>query len=222
MKKRATPAPPPARPSKPARPRTNEEISDATRRKLLAAGRRLFATRGYAKVSADEIADKARLTRGALHYQFGDKRGLFEAVARELLGELTKRIFTDTMADVEEGPAELERGCEVLLEAYGEPELQAILLRDAPVVLGWAEWRRLQDDSGLAPLLGHALGHWVEAGWIGAERVEPLSRLLLGALTQAGVAIGESDDRAAALARYRAEIRHLVRGLAPFQPQEKT
>jgi AcrR family transcriptional regulator len=207
MKDRAT--------AKRTRPRTNEELSEATRRKLLAAGRRLFATRGYAGVSADEIAERAGLTRGALHYQFGDKRGLFEAVTRQLLAELARRIFTDTMAEVAEGPDELERGCEVLLAAYGEPELQAILLRDAPVVLGWTDWRRLQDEAGLAALIGHALEHWVEAGWIAAERVEPLSRMLFGALTQAGIAIGEAKDRNAARDRYTAEVRQLVRGLAP-------
>jgi AcrR family transcriptional regulator len=207
MKDRAT--------AKRTRPRTNEELSEATRRKLLAAGRRLFATRGYAGVSADEIAERAGLTRGALHYQFGDKRGLFEAVTRQLLAELARRIFTDTMAEVAEGPDELERGCEVLLAAYGEPELQAILLRDAPVVLGWTDWRRLQDEAGLAALIGHALEHWVAAGWIAAERVEPLSRMLFGALTQAGIAIGEAKDRNAARDRYTAEVRQLVRGLAP-------
>jgi AcrR family transcriptional regulator len=201
------------------RRRTNEEWSEATRRKLLAAGRRLFASRGYANVSADEIAERAGLTRGALHYQFGDKRGLFEAVTRELLAGLARRLYTDTMSHVEEGPAELERGCEVLLHAYGEPELQAILLRDAPVVLGWADWRRLHDESGLAALIGHALRHWVEAGWIDGARVEPLTRLLFGALTHAGVAIGEAKDRRAALAAYRAEVRRLVRSLAPAKKE---
>jgi AcrR family transcriptional regulator len=208
MKERATPA---RRP----RPRTNDEISEETRRKLLVAGRRLFATRGYAAVSADEIAEKAGLTRGALHYQFGDKRGLFEAVTRELLAGLARRVFEETMSQVEEGPAELERGCEALLAAYGEREVQAILLRDGPVVLGWSDWRRLQEEAGFASLLRHALEHWVEAGWIGGERVEPLARLLLGALTQAGVSIAESKDRARALACYRQEVRRLVRGLAP-------
>jgi AcrR family transcriptional regulator len=198
-----------------ARPRTNEELTEATRRKLLAAGRRLFAARGYAAVSADQIAERAGLTRGALHYQFGDKRGLFAAVARELLAELARRIFADTMAEVEEGTGELERGCDVLLAAYGEPELQTILLRDAPVVLGWVEWRALQEEAGLAALIRHALEHWVEAGWIDAARVEPLARLLFGALTQAGVAIGEAKDRDEALARYSAEVRRLIRGLAP-------
>jgi AcrR family transcriptional regulator len=200
-----------------ARRRTNEEWSEATRRKLLGAGRKLFATRGYADVSADQIAERAGLTRGALHYQFGDKRGLFEAVTRELLDGLARRVFTDTMSAVQEGPEELERGCEVLLGAYGEPELQAILLRDAPVVLGWADWRRLHEESGLSALIGHALQHWVEAGWIEAGRVEPLTRLLFGVLTQAGVAIGEAKDRRAAHAAYRAEVRRLVRALAPVR-----
>lgn len=197
------------------RRRTNAEITEETRRRLLAAGRRAFAAHGYAGASADEIGEAAGLTRGALHYQFQDKRGLFEAVVQMLLGELAERIARRTM---ENGPAEteeLERGCDLLLEAYGEPDIQALLLRDAPVVLGWAAWHRMQEEAGLAALLRHALDHWAAAGWIAAERAEPLARLLLGALTQAGVAIGEADDRARALARYRAEIRALVRGLSP-------
>ena len=204
------------------RPRTNDEISEETRARLLAAGRRLFASRGFAEASADEIAERAGLTRGALHYQFGDKRGLFEAVVREVCGELAARIARETMAQVPEGPAELERGCEILLDAYGEPELETLLLRDGPVVLGWALWRRVQEDAGLTALLRHALEHWVEAGWIAAERVEPLARLLAGALSHAGVAIAEAEDRAAARARYRAEVQTLVRGLAPAAVRRPT
>ena len=207
-----------ASPGRRRRARPNDEISEATRRKLLVAGRRLFASRGYADVSADQIADRAGLTRGALHYQFSDKRGLFEAVVRQLLGELAERVYRETMSQVEEGPDELLRGCEVLLAAYGEPEIQTIALRDAPVVLGFTTWRVVQDEAGLTALLVHALGHWVEAGWIESARVEPLARLLFGALTQAGVAVGEPKDpkeRALALARYREEVKHLVHGLMP-------
>jgi AcrR family transcriptional regulator len=195
--------------------RTNAEISEETRTRLLAAGRRAFATHGYADVSTDEIGEAAGLTRGALHYQFHDKRGLFEAVVRALLAELAERIARRTMENAPAETEELERGCDLLLEAYGEPAIQTILLRDAPVVLGWATWHRMQEEAGLAALLRHALDHWAAAGWIAAERVEPIARLLLGALTQAGVAIGEAGDHAAALVRYREELRALVRGLSP-------
>lgn len=204
-----------ARGGRSSRPRTHEESSEETRAALLAAGRRLFAARGFAEVSADEIAARAGLTRGALHYQFGDKRGLFAAVVRALCAELAARVARETMAQVPEGTAELARGCEILLDAYGEPELQALLLRDGPVVLGWEEWRRVQDEAGLTALLRHALEHWVEAGWIEAGRAEPLARLLAGALSHAGVAIAEADDREAARRRYRDEVGRLVEGLAP-------
>lgn len=198
----------------PSRPRTNAEHSAETRRSLLDAGRRLFATRGFAETSADQLAERAGLTRGALHYQFGDKQGLFVAVLKELLGELVQRLARDTMEGDPEGTAELERGCALLLDAYGDRAVQQLLLRDGPVVLGWVPWRKLQEEAGLVALLRHAIDHWVEAGWMEPTEAEPLIRLLLGALTQAGVAIAEAEDRDAAVALYRRQVQRLVQGLA--------
>lgn len=196
------------------RPRTNEEHSAETRTKLLGAGRRFFESRGFAETPADLIAESAGLTRGALHHHFGDKQGLFVAVLRELLGELVSGLARDTMEGEPEETAELERGATLMLHAYGDPAVQQLLLRDGPVVLGWSAWRALQEEAGLVALLRHALDHWVDAGWLDAEAAEPTSRLLLGALTQAGVAIAEARDRDAALAVYGAQIRRLIRGFA--------
>jgi AcrR family transcriptional regulator len=198
----------------PAARRTNEEITAETRRALLAAGRRLFGQRGYEAVSADAIGDAAGLTRGALHYQFGDKRGLFVAVLDELLAELTERIARETMENLPEGPEELERGALLLLDAYGLPEVQRILLQDAPHVLGLLEWREMHDRSGLAALLGHALSHWVEAGMLEASRTDATRRLLLGALMHAGIVVAGSGDAATTLAEFREPIRRMIRGFA--------
>jgi len=210
MKTRPSPSPSARRGSA----RTNEELSAETRRKLLDAGRRLFVAHGFADTPADTIAETAGLTRGALHYQFGDKQGLFVAVLQELLGQLVERLARGTMEGDPEGTAELERGAELLLGAYGDRAVQQLLLRDGPVVLGWAAWRKLQEDSGLVALLRHALEHWVEAGWLDAAAAEPTSRLLLGALTQAGVAIAEARDRKAAAKLYGDQVRRLIRGFA--------
>jgi AcrR family transcriptional regulator len=199
--------------SKPAR-RSNAEWTADTRRRLIAAARKLFASRGWADVSSEEIGARAGLTRGALHYQFGDKRGLFVAVLEQILRELVADLARDTMEGNPEGTAELERGALLLLEAYGHSEIQRLLLLDAPQVLGWQEWLALQERSGLAALLDHALDHWVEAGWVERARVEPTRRLLFGALVHAGAAIADAPDRAAALAAYREPLRRLIRGLA--------
>jgi hypothetical protein len=82
-------------------------------------------------------------------------------------------------------------------------------------VLGWQQWLEVQEKSGLAALLDHALAHWVEAGWIERRDVEPTRRLLFGAIVHAGAAIAEAPDRKAAVARFREPLRRLVRGLAP-------
>src|SRR5512147_2902512 len=194
------------------RTRTNAEITAETRAQLLAVGRRLFAAQGWAETSADALGAAAGLTRGALHYHFGDKRGLFVAVIEQILRELVADLARDTMKGIPEGTAELERGAALLLEAYGRPEIQRILLRDGPQVLGWQEWLAVQEKSGLAALLDHALAHWVEAGWIEGRAVEPTRRLLFGALVHAGVAIAEADDRKAAVARFREPRRRRLSG----------
>jgi AcrR family transcriptional regulator len=48
----------------PRRRGAKEAMSEETRRRLLLAGRRAFAARGFADASAEEICEKARLTRG--------------------------------------------------------------------------------------------------------------------------------------------------------------
>lgn len=204
--------------TKPARSRkerrTNDEITAETRRALLRAGRRLFAKHGYDSVSNDAIGEAAGLTRGALHYQFGDKRGLFVAVLDEMLGELTAEIATRTMENLPEGPEELERGALLLLDAFGVREVQRLLLQDAPHVLGLREWRELHERSGLTLLLDHALSHWVEADLLDAARAEVTRNLLFGAIMHAGIAIGSSTDPAASLASFREPLRQMIRSFA--------
>src|SRR5918992_1193496 len=59
---------------------------------LLAAGRELFAERGYASVSTEEIVQRAGVTRGALYHHFADKKDLFRAVYEELESQLVASI----------------------------------------------------------------------------------------------------------------------------------
>ncbi len=191
--------------------KSNEELSAETRGKLIRVARELFAKHGFSAVSGEAISEKARLTRGALHHQFGDKVGLFAAVVEKLLEELMTSLASETMRGLSDHQLELEKGVDVLLELLSKPMVQQILLRDAPTVLGWQGFHAAVEQGGLLGLIRHGLQHWVEVGRLEPDRVEASSRLLLGAVIQAALALGESPD---SVESYRSQLVRLLRGLA--------
>ena len=116
--------------------------SEATRRLLVTAARTLFGERGYASVGTEEIVRAAGVTRGALYHQFRDKADLFAAVAEQVEAEIVTRVAEGAVAAV--GPVEeLRTGMRLFLDACAEPEVERIILLDAPAVLGWEAWRDL-------------------------------------------------------------------------------
>src|SRR5688572_10542155 len=80
------------------------EHAEATRAALLKAGRKLFAERGFAGVSAEEIAQHARVTRGALYHHFKDKKDLFGAMCDEMGEEMRSRVEQAVMPIAAEDP----------------------------------------------------------------------------------------------------------------------
>src|SRR5258708_314845 len=56
-----------------------EMYSEATRAALLDEATTLFAARGYASTSLEDIASASQVTRGAVYHHFASKRALFEA-----------------------------------------------------------------------------------------------------------------------------------------------
>src|SRR5439155_6956963 len=121
-------------------PRTQQDRSRATRAALVATARGLFAERGYAGVSADDIVSAAGLTRGALHHHFGDKAGLFRAVFEQLEAEITAELTTALEA-TDDSLAGMAAGLGAFLDICQRPEVLRIGLTDAPTVLGWETWR---------------------------------------------------------------------------------
>src|SRR5690242_14501434 len=151
--------------------RTKHDLrSEATRRRLVSAARTLFGARGYADVGTEEIVRAAGVTRGALYHQFRDKADLFAAVAEEVEAEVTERVAAGA-SEAAAGPlGELRRGVRLFLDACAEPEVERIILLDAPAVLGWAAWRDLAARYGLG-LVQIALREAIGAGAITAQPV---------------------------------------------------
>lgn len=111
------------------------EMIEETRQKLVAAARQQFGSVGYAETVMDELTAQAGMTRGALYHHFGDKKGLFLAVVQEIDAEMDARLAAISASAPDEWSAFAGR-CRAYLAMTIEPQVQRILLRDSPSVLG--------------------------------------------------------------------------------------
>lgn len=76
--------------------RTKEE-AEKTREKLLQAAESVFGQKGYAATRLSDIAEEARVTRGAIYHHFANKKELFICLNKERVNpylKLLDHIFT--------------------------------------------------------------------------------------------------------------------------------
>jgi outer membrane protein TolC/AcrR family transcriptional regulator len=75
------------------------------RQRLLEAGLKFFADRGYAGTAVQEITGEAKVTKPTLYYYFGSKEGLFRALVDQAMNErlqLMQQAAPPGMATVEQ------------------------------------------------------------------------------------------------------------------------
>ncbi len=195
--------------------RTKHDLrSEATRQRLITAARALFGERGYAAVGTEEIVQAAGVTRGALYHQFRDKADLFAAVAEEVEAEIAERIAAGVAASGDDPLGGLRAGAQLFLDVCAEPEVERIILLDAPAVLGWEAWRDLAGRYGLG-LVQLALQGAMEAGAIVPQPVVPLAHVLIGALDECALYVSRAEDPATARHECTAILDRILRSLMP-------
>lgn len=190
----------------------SEQVAQ-TRAALVSAGRRLFGASGFGATSVEDIAREARVTTGALYHHFPTKAAVFEAVFEQLHAEL---LTASMAAGVDGGDIVdlLIAGFGVFLDKVQEPEVQRILLTDAPAVLGLQRFIEL-DERYAFPATVAALTAANEAGVLRIDDPPTLARLLLGALTRAGLLVAGSAEPAATRDAVAVMLRAVLIGFAP-------
>ena len=88
--------------------RPSGRLPDYVRNQLLEAAADLFSVNDFKAVTIKRIAEQARVNPAMIHYYFGDKQGLYEALVDSVLGPLF-----DQMAAVEQ-----DQGLEQFIRAY--------------------------------------------------------------------------------------------------------
>lgn len=206
--------PPPAAPSSQVQletRRTQAQRSETTTQQLVAAARDLFARKGFAGTSIEDIVQAAGVTRGAMYHHFQSKEELFEEVFNQQEQVLGKRVQQAAMK--KRGAwDQLKAGCDEFLRACTEPAVQQISLIDAPAVLGSRRVEEIQRSHSLK-MLTHTIEKAMEQGALRKRPALPLAQLINGALCQAAMVTARSEEDPATSKQMRRELRHMLDAL---------
>ena len=93
------------------------------------------------------------------------------------------------------------------------PDVQRIVLIDAPAVLGWDRWRAVGVKYGLGVIEG-MLAHAIAEGAIPEQPLRPTAHVLLGALDEAALYVSRATNRDQARKEMDAVCDRLLSGIA--------
>ena len=130
------------------RGRPPKEVSADSRTAILDAAEALFSQHGFDAVTMREVARQARVDSALLHYYFGDKRGLFDAVflrRAEILN--AERLQALDRYEREAGAAMTLEG---VMEAFLRPVLEPSTHRGP----GWRNYFALVAQVNNTPVWG--------------------------------------------------------------------
>ena len=190
---------------------TQAERREKTRTAIVKAARRIFGEHGFAATTMDDIAAAARVAKGAVYHHFPTKEAVFEAVFEQASLDLVSDLARVARAEKDPLTA-IAAGTEAYFAACATGPTGQILLRDGPAVLGWEQWRAI-DARHFGGKFPHALAAAMDAGVVARQPIEPLARLLLGAVTEAAVAVSAGPDIGKAGKDYARAVRTLLDAL---------
>ena len=167
--------------------RTQAQRREETQGKVLACARRLFGEKGYQGTALEDIASEAGTTIRPIYHYFGNKEALFEAVTESVEQELLDRLQEP---GVDGEPAGLAESWRRFMAMCDVPGFVQIVLLDAPHVLGRERLRR----SGVVKEAQARLDTMWPDRQLSEQDRELYARMLLAALTEAGLMRGEHAD----------------------------
>jgi AcrR family transcriptional regulator len=171
---------------------TKAQQREATITRLTEIARQVFTEQGYANAATEDIVAQAGVTRGALYHHFGSKEGLFLAVVEAVQQDVGQRVEAAAAHHTDVWD-QLLAGCAAFLGASRDPQVQRIMLLDAPAVLGWTVWRELDARYSMSALRA-ALAELMTNGQLMPLPLDALTHLLSGAMNEAALWVAQSAD----------------------------
>lgn len=174
--------------------RRTESEAEETKNELMTVAARHFSKYGYGETSLETIVSEVSMTRGALYHHFKNKKGLFIKVLEVLQAEVSDEVVAAS-EKWENNWDRLYYGCRAFIETSVSDSHRQIILIDAPSVLGWNEWRKLDSEHSMKNLK-HLLSLMKENGEIKDLSLEMLTHSLSGAMNESALFIASNPESA--------------------------
>ncbi|HWE67969.1 MAG TPA: TetR/AcrR family transcriptional regulator [Acidimicrobiales bacterium] len=194
----------------PARSR-REEYAEATYEALLDSAAACFYENGFAATSLDQVAQRARVTKGAIYHHFASKRDLFMAVL-DHQEELTGRTITQAGANALSAWDGIVAAFDAFLESLSDPVYQRLCFVEGPTALGFEEWWACGERYEIG-IIRNQLERAAAAGILAVEDLDMLAGVLFGAVTAGVLAMVRSGNPVVERDRFRSVMLSLMAGL---------
>lgn len=186
-------------------PRASAADAAQTAQRVLDSATELFSSRGFADVSLDDVAGAAGVTRGAVYHHYRNKAGLFGAVAARLQAGVADAVVQAAEAAGANPGDQLRAGSHAFLDAITSGTKVRILLIDAPSVVGWQEWRRLDAENSAAHLRDA-----LRAAGVDEELLDATTAQLSGAMNETALWIAQQPTTDVARAQAHSALDRLL------------
>ncbi len=188
-----------------------EEYAEATYTALLDSAAACFVEKGFAATSLDEVAQRARVTKGAIYHHFASKRDLFMAVL-ERQEEISASSVLKAGMEAPDGWSMVLATVDALLENISTPAYQRLCWVEGPAALGFEDWWECGERHEIE-MIRTLLGRACQAGVLQAEDLDMLAHVLFGAVCAGVLAMARSEEPARELERFRTVFLDLMGGL---------
>jgi AcrR family transcriptional regulator len=189
--------------------RRRVEYAEATKEAIIESGLELFAEKGYLRASLDEVADHARVSKGAVYHHFTNKREVFEAVFTAVSSSSISQLIARVPADSDAGGTPLVDLLNSYFDTCVDRVYYRIVLQEGPVALGWELWRNFVRESIEQPL-SSMVKKFAQDPVAASVSSELLLRILTSAIHELALTVVDNPNRPQATKEARLVIGELA------------
>lgn len=159
---------------------------------MIDVAQRIFAERGYARTSMDDIAEKVGVSKPMIYEYFSSKEGLMVATLRDARTQL-RQVTEDAVADAKSAHDALERGLRAYFRFIEDRKDAFAVLRHEQGLLGTTASDEVEAIRGQQTEFNMMLVRW-HAPDVPAVVAEAAAEILVGACERMAVWCGRHPD----------------------------